>query len=143
MAEPNRLFVSVALLDHWVEHGYVELLGDAIRLPRAAASFVIEEAVRVVGEVSGGGDLHELTNRVRSVRELRALGAEIVDRAMVMTDLAYDVVPGFLISVTGAPVSTAETAALFWSEGESVRDPEAPRSDEELLARYLMEKLER
>jgi hypothetical protein len=135
----NRLFVSTPLLDGWMISGRADLRDGELRLP-SGERFAVEEAVHVMAEVSGVGDAHRLVGRVLPVRELSVLDAEVLDRSMVIGDLAYDVIPGMLASPVGAgPVSTQATLARL---GELSREAASPQSDEELLARYLMERLE-
>jgi hypothetical protein len=136
----NRVFASNALLDRWVSAGSADLVGARLRARATGQSYAVEEAVHITAEVSGGGDASRLVGRVRKVSELLPLGAEILDRSMVVGDLAYDVVPGFLVSPLGSgervPAASviAALSALSFAPGRS-------QSDEELLARYLIEKL--
>jgi hypothetical protein len=72
---------------------------------------------------------------VKSVNYLTELGAEILETSMILGENAYEVVPGFL----GSPVGTfrehrAVTPAL--------RDDPLPKSEEALLAQYLMQTLD-
>lgn len=129
----NRVFASNALLDRWVSAGSADLVGARLRARSTGESYAVEEAVHITAEVSGGGDASGLVGRVRKVSELSSLGAEILDRSMVVGELAYDVVPGFLVSPLGgrAPARSVLAALSALSS----------QSDEELLARYLIEKL--
>ena len=69
---------------------------------------------------------------------LSELGAELLGASMIVGDLAYEVVPGFL----GSPIgSFSERRA------GSIPPPRpvgaiGPKSDEELLAQFLMRNLE-
>jgi hypothetical protein len=136
---PNRVFVSGTVLDGWVISGRADLREGELLL-RGGARFTVEEAAHVVAEVSGLGDAHGLVGRVCALGDLRKLDAEVMDRSMVVGDLAYDVVPGLLASPAGpGPESTEQTLAqlsALSAEGG------AGQSDEELLARYLIERLE-
>jgi hypothetical protein len=91
--------------------------------------------VRIIQEVSGTEDLFDLVGRVKSVNYLTELGAEILETSMILGENAYEVVPGFL----GSPIGTfsehrAGTPAL--------RDDPLPKSEEALLAQYLMQTLD-
>jgi hypothetical protein len=133
----NLVFVSSSALDGWVLAGSAEFLGRELRL-RAGDRFVLEEAAHVVAEVSGLGDAHDLVGRVHPIRRLSLLGAEVLDRSMVIGDLAYDVVSGFLAAPLGGPARGS--AEVLETLGSLASGP--PQSDEELLARYLMQRLE-
>ena len=86
-------------------------------------------------EVTGGTDIHELVGRVKSINYVSELGAELFDTSMILGDLAYEVIPGFM----GTPVGT-----LSEHRAASVPPPvpSAANSDEEMLAQFLMKNLE-
>jgi hypothetical protein len=136
---PNRVFVSSSVLDGWVISGRADLREGEL-LVHGGRRFTVEEAAHVVAEVSGLGDAHGVVGRVCAMSDLRNLDAEVLDRSMVIGDLAYDVVPGLLVSPTGTePVSSEEALArLAALSSEAGKE----KSDEELLARYLIERLE-
>ncbi len=134
---PNRVFMSGALLDRWIAAGRVEFDGRELRVTDDAARFLVEEAAHVVAEVSGSGDTHGLLGAVQPLSVLAALGAEVLHRSMVIGELAYDVIPGYLLSPVGRPGGRVATAALL---GLLTKLSEK-QSDEELLARYLIERL--
>jgi hypothetical protein len=95
----------------------------------------------VLSEVSGGGDSQGFVGRARPVAELATLGAELLDRSMVVGDAAYDVVPGFLVAPLDrgpGPHPVAQIVATLVPLSDA---PEAGQSDEDLLARYLIQKL--
>jgi hypothetical protein len=132
----NRIFVSSELVDRWLSAGTADLRGEKLEARGTGTSYLVEEAVHVTAEVTGSAEVPELVGRVRPLRDLSSLGAEILDRSMVIGDLAYDIVPGFLVAPLGLEPSDAAFLAL-----SSLSD-EASHSDEDLLARYLIEKLE-
>lgn len=136
----NRVFASNALLDRWVSAGSADLVGARLRARATGQSYAVEEAVHITAEVSGGRDASGLVGRVRKVSELLPLGAEILDRSMVVGDLAYDVVPGFLVSPLGS-VRRVPAASVIGALSALSFAPGRSQSDEELLARYLIEKL--
>jgi hypothetical protein len=138
----NRVFVSNSVFDGWVSAGGADLDGARLRARGTGASYAVEEAIHVVAEVSGGEDVSNLVGCVRKVTELAPMGAELLDRSMVIGDLAYDVVPGFLVSPLGPPFDRVSTEALLGSLSVLSESPAGGPSDAELLARYLIEKLE-
>jgi hypothetical protein len=101
----NRVFFPQAALDQW-------------------------QAVRVLAEVTGGLDIHEITGKVKTVAYLTELGAELLGTSMVLADLAYEVIPGFL----GTPIGSFEDHRAGGGAPSST-------SDEELLAQYLIRNL--
>ncbi len=116
----NRVFFPQAALDQWIVDGVVDLQkGELTILGEAGQGrrYVLEEAVRVLREVSGAGDSAKLIGRAKTRASLEARGAEIVESSMLFEDAAYDVEPGWVGTPAGPLV--------------------AARTDEELLARFL------
>lgn len=92
----NRVFFPQSALDDWIVAGRVEFDdGHLVILPEGRR-FKLTEAVRVLQEVSGMGDIHELSGRAKDRAELEGLGAELVESSMLLGDAAYDTVPGWL-----------------------------------------------
>ena len=77
----------------------LRLKGEELLLKSEGRRYRIIEAVRVIREVSGTADPHELVGRVKTRAFLTELGAEILEGSMILGDNAYDVVQGFV----GAP----------------------------------------
>lgn len=134
----NRVFFPQAALDGWVAEGKVELGEAELVIKAERRRYRIMEAVRVLSEVSGAHDAHELVGRVKSVAYLSELGAELLGSSMIIGENAYDVVPGFM----GAPVGSLAQHRAESGAARGSRAPVLPKNEEELLAQYLMSKLE-
>jgi hypothetical protein len=93
--------------------------------------FKLIEAVRVLEEVSGSGDTHDLRGRVKDRAELEGLGAELVESSMLLGDAAYDTVPGWCGTPVWRPAGRRDPSARH-AEGEAEL-----KSDEESLLRFL------
>lgn len=137
----NRLFVSEALLDRWVTFGQVELEEGILKIKPTGARYSLEEGARVIGEATGSGDPAGLVGRVSTLAELSALGAEVLDRSVLVGEVAYDVVPGFIASPAGERGERIPSARLLKELSALSEPPRRGQSDEELLARFLIEKL--
>ena len=139
----NRVFFPQSVLDEWIVAGTVDLQKGELTLRGAGAGrrYSLEEAVRVLREVSGAGDKAELIGRVKTRAQLEGQGAEIVEGSMLFGEAAYDVEPGWV----GVPVGTfadylASRAAETGKKGKAKRDEASgppPQTDEDLLARLL------
>ena len=92
----SRFFFAQALLDRWVHDNRVELTATELVLKGEGRRYRLVEAVRVLAEVTGALDVHELVGRVKTVSFVQELGAELLVSSMLIGDLAYEVVPGFL-----------------------------------------------
>jgi hypothetical protein len=125
----NRVFFPQTLLDEWVGDGRADLRGEELHLKGEGRKYRIIEAIRVLREVSGAPDPHELLGRVKTRAFFTELGAEILEGSMILGDNAYDVVPGFV----GAPLGS-------FADHMRAAPPTATRSaknDEELLAAFV------
>jgi hypothetical protein len=137
----NRLFVSGALLDRWVTVGQVELGESVLEVKRTGTRYALEEAAHIVKEVTGAGDPGGLVGRVRTLSDLSTLGAEVLDRSLVLGDVAYDVVPGFMAARLGASGAKVSSSQVLDELSLLASPRRALQTDEELLARFLIEKL--
>src|SRR5580700_210915 len=95
------------MLDDWIVAGSVEFEGGELVILPEGPRFKLTEAVRVLQEVSGTGDAHELTGRAKDRAELEGLGAELVESSMLLGEAAYDTVPGWF----GVPVGSGSGRA--------------------------------
>src|SRR6202789_3344098 len=98
----NRVFFPQGALDDWLGDNRVDLTGEDPPLGDPGRRFRIIEAVRIVREVTGAGDPHELLGRVKTRAFLTELGAEVLENSMILGDNAYDVIQGFV----GAPIGS-------------------------------------
>jgi hypothetical protein len=127
----NRVFFPQAALDEWIAENRVDLKNDELAIKSEGRRYRIIEAVRVLKEVTGTDDPHELLGRVKTRAFLNELGAEILENSMILGDNAYDVVQGFV----GAPIGS------FADHRKDAGAKARHKSDEELLASFLTNKM--
>lgn len=138
----NRVFFPQPVLDQCLVDGSIEISGNEMTILAEARRYRVAEAVHVMREVSGAADQNDLLGKVKSKLFLEELGAEILEGSMIIGENAYDVVQGWL----GAP-SSSWGEYVQSSERQRARssspnfDAEEPKTDEDLLARYLMKTL--
>jgi hypothetical protein len=159
------LFVSQAMLETWAEQGRIEFTGNVMTLLAGdgkGRTYALEPAVRFLTVVGADQDPHGLVHKVKSVAQLREMGAEPVDDSCIMGDTAYEVQPGFLAEgaalqaaakaprLTPPPVhATAQAASAAAPPAGSrplggaplPKDLEERRKEAEALARFLLENL--
>ena len=133
----NRVFFPQEALDRWLGSGEVELSQGFLTIKSEGRRFRLVEAVRVMSEVSGLPDPHEVVGKVKTVGFLTELGASLLGESMVIADNAYEVIPGWL----GSPVGTFAEHRALQSAGFAPRVSALPRSDEDLLASFLVRSL--
>ena len=127
----NRVFFPQAALDEWLAEDRVELKRNELTIRSEGRRYRIIEAIRVVREVTGAPDPHEVLGRVKTRAYLSELGAEILEGSMILGDNAYDVIPGFV----GAPVGSFSIHRKNTPVPASAKRP--ANNDEELLAAFL------
>jgi hypothetical protein len=136
----NRVFFPQAALDQWIVDGTVDLQRGELTILAEGRRFALDEAVHVLREVTGAGDVAKLVGRVKTRAALEAQGAEIVETSMLFGDTAYDVEPGWVGTPVGSFAehleSSAQRKARTVSGGSAV-----PHTDEELLAKFLARNL--
>lgn len=136
----NRVFFPQEALDRWLVNGEVELASGLLTIRAERRRYRLVEAARVLAEVSGLPDPHEVTGKVKTVGFLTELGASLLGESMVIADNAYEVVPGWV----GSPVGTFAEHRAEREVSTSLPPPRpssAPGSDEELLATFLVRNL--
>ena len=138
----NRVFFPQEALDRWLVNGEVELAQGLLTIKTEKRRYRLVEAARVMAEVSGLPDRHEVMGKVKTVGFLSELGASLLCESMVIADNAYEIVPGWL----GSPVGTfaehrAERFAQASMPAPRRSQSSLPGSDEELLASFLVRNL--
>ncbi len=135
----NRVFFPQTALDVWLSDGTVDLHGDELSIVAEERRYRLTESVRIVNEVTGSADAHDLLGRVKAKQVLQDKGAELLETSMILGENAYDVIPGWL----GDPVGTFEEHVVKRSmmPAPAPRLSHSPGNDEDLLATYLLKNL--
>jgi hypothetical protein len=141
----NRVFFPQTALDRWIVDGAVDLQGGVLSLVGERRTYEVAEAVRVLREVSGVGDLAQLVGKVKTRTSLEQQGAEIVESSMLLGEAAYDVDPGWMGVPVGAfSMRGSDAPASNSKKGKGTKKATKhgpPKTDEELLARFLAKNL--
>jgi len=163
------LFVSQAMLDSWAGQGKIDFVGNVMTLLAGEGkgrSYALDPAVRFLAVLGDETDPNGLLHKVKTVAQLKEMGAEPVDDSCILGDLAYEVEPGFLAEAAAlqaaataqpvrppAPEPAARTAvppsppAAGDPRARSLggtplpKDLEERRKAAEALARFLLENL--
>jgi hypothetical protein len=118
----NRVFFPQGALDEWMVDDRVDLSNEELHLKVDPRRYRVVEAVRVLREITGAGDPHDIVGHVKSKAFLTELGAEIMEDSMIIGDSAYDIVPGFV----GAPIGS-------FDEHRAAHPEHASSTDEQIL----------
>lgn len=130
----SRLFLPQSTLETWALEDRVDLSDDRLLVPSEGKRYPVTPAVRfrtlVVGE-----DAHGLLAKVKTAAQLDALAAEQMADSVLIGETAYEVEPGYVVTVDAdaparAPAARAPTAAPV----------PKPGTDADLLAEFLSTK---
>jgi hypothetical protein len=113
----NQLFFPQEALDRWLVNRVADLSGDQLWLRDPGQRFRLVEGVRVLTEVSGAEDPFDVCGTVRTVGYLLELGAELLGDSMIISENAYQIVPGWL----GTPIVASLQLGL---EPQNSPDPD-------------------
>jgi hypothetical protein len=136
----NRVFFPQEALDRWLANGEVELSQGLLTIRTERRRYRLVEAARVMAEVSGLPDPHEVMGKVKTVGFLSELGASLLGESMVIADNAYEIVPGWLGSPVGSFAEHRKEQSAT-AGTNSARPSASAGSDEELLASFLVRNL--
>jgi hypothetical protein len=122
----EKVFFTQELLDELNANGKLLLEGETITiLTKAKPRFNLQQAVRITS-IDSGDDADKLVGKVKTLKELKDIEAEIFPDSVVIKDNVYRVETGFV----GFPVKE-ENANKGKEESKA-------KKDEELLAEFFL-----
>lgn len=95
-----RLFLSQQRLDEWVEQERVSLDGDTLELT-TGKTYRLVAAVLFEMVEGGDSDTCDMLGKVKTKEQLVEINAEQYSTSVILGDLAYRVIEGFV----GLPIS--------------------------------------
>jgi len=130
-------FIPQATLDSWMDQGKVDLQTDKLVEVGTGQEFALREAVHFV-KVESGEDARGWTNKVKTLEEVRAAGAEHYMTSVIEGETVYVVDPGWVAedAEVSAQVAAAAAPAAPARPGSKGKNPEA-----DALAQLLLDKL--
>lgn len=139
-------FLPQPTLDGWSEEGKVDLQVGRILETATKAEFPVREAVHFV-KVESGPDDQSLLNKVKTVEQLKALGAEHYLTSVILGETVYEVVPGWIAEEPGdrAPVAAVSSSPVQARPAAGGAKPgkgfEGKNQEADMLAKLLLDKL--
>lgn len=137
----NRVFFPQSAVDQWGIDGKIDLVSGELILLAEGRRYKVEECVRIVAEVTGANDGHAIVGKVKPKRALDEIGAEILENSMILGDNAYDIVPGWMGAATSTFADHLLSAERMEARGGKTDLGTGPHSDEELLQRFVEDRL--
>ncbi|MCA9669259.1 MAG: hypothetical protein KC503_26870 [Myxococcales bacterium] len=95
----SRLFLSQEALDIWLMQGHVRLDGEHMVIDDQR--YTLLPAVRFVEIAGGQPDRAQLLGKVKTERQLIALGAEHYMESVIIEGIGYQVQQGFVGQLAG------------------------------------------
>ena len=133
----NRVFFPQSAVDQWGIDGKIDLVAGELILLVEGRHYKVEEAVRVVTEVTGANDDRKIIGRVKPKRALDEIGAELLENSMILGDNAYDIVPGWIGAATCSFADHLLSPERMKARGDRTDIGTGPKDDEELLQRFV------
>ena len=133
----NRVFFPQSAVDQWGIDGKIDLVAGELILLVEGRHYKVEEAVRVVTEVTGANDDRKIIGRVKPKRALDEIGAELRENSMILGDNAYDIVPGWIGAATCSFADHLLSPERMKARGGRTDLGTGPKDDEELLQRFV------
>jgi hypothetical protein len=137
----NRVFFPQSAVDQWGIDGKIDLVAGELILLADGRRYKVEEAVRIVTEVTGANDDRQIIGKVKPKRALDEIGAELLESSMILGDNAYDVVPGWMGTPTGPFADHLLSPERMKARGGKTDVGAGLHTDEELLTRFMNDEL--
>ena len=123
-----KLFLPQKTLEDWSGSEKADLEDGKLVVKDTKSAHSVVAAVHFVKVISGT-DAHQLTGRVKTMKQLDELGAEHMMDSVLLGETAFEVVPGYVADV---PAPTAASK-------NDRKKPISPEAD--LLAAFILDKL--
>ena len=125
-------FIPQSTLDSWMDQGKVDVQPDRLVDLATRQEFPMREGIHFV-KVESGADVQGWSLKVKSLEEIRSVGAEHYMTSVIHGETVYFVEPGWIAEDGGSGEAPAARAPGKKAEG---KNPEA-----DALAQLLLDKL--
>ena len=139
----NRVFFPQTAVDQWGIDGKIDLVGNELILLAEGRRYKVEEAVRIVTEVTGANDDRKIIGKVKPKRALDEIGAELLETSMILGENAYDVVPGWMGTPAGPFNDHLLSEERMTARAGKTDIGAGPHTEEELLERFCKDELDK
>ncbi len=97
------VFITNAMLTQWSDQGKVRLDDTTLTLLQENRTVKLKPAVRFTKVIDDGDDPNKLTGKVKTKEQLDEIGAEHYLDSVILGDVGYQVVEGFLGDLSPPP----------------------------------------
>ena len=102
------VFIPQSMLDQWADQGQVELQNTTLKLLKEGRSVDLNPAVRFLSVIGDDPDPHGLKGKVKTAEQLKEMGAEHYMDSVILGDVGYQVVEGFMGDLTKPAAEAAQ-----------------------------------
>lgn len=122
------VFIAQKTLDQWTDAGKVRLEEFELHLLKERRSVSLRPAVRFLRMIDGTEDTPRLLGKVKSADQLRDLGAEHYMDSVLLGDIAYEVIEGYLGDLQPPVATEASTVPPSFPKqvAENAAESQAP-----------------
>lgn len=132
-----RYFLPQETLDGWSEAGTVDIQDDKLVDLSDESRYPIREAIHFV-RLESGEDENGLLRKVKSLDQVKALGAEHYLTSVIIGETVYEVVPGWIAEASSGSASASAPAP---AKPATSKKFEPGNQEADLLAKLLLDKL--
>jgi hypothetical protein len=97
------VFITQQMLTAWTDQGKVRLDENTLHLLQEGRTVNLKPAVRFTKLIDAGEDPHKLVGKVKTTEQLHELGAEHYMDSVILGDVGYTVVEGFMGDLSPPP----------------------------------------
>jgi hypothetical protein len=138
------VFLSHDLLQQWTDQGKAKLDDTVLSLTALDRTATLKPAVRFTALIDGSDEVHRLLGKVKTTAQLGELGAEHYMDSVLLGDVAYTVVDGFLGDLSpGKRTTLASSGVGRLAPALTSSTPPAsagtPQSDAEVLSKLFLQ----
>jgi hypothetical protein len=133
------VFITNAMLTQWSDQGKVRLDDTTLTLLKEARTVKLKPAVRFTKTIDDSADPNSLLGKVKTTEQLAEMGAEHYLDSVILGEVGYQVVEGFMGDLSPppkpaapppeAPAPTAAAAPPAGPAPLAEPPPERPRAD--------------
>ena len=133
------VFITNAMLTQWSDQGKVRLDDTTLTLLQENRTVKLKPAVRFTKLIDPGEDPNKLIGKVKTPEQLAEMKAEHYMDSVILGDIGYTVVEGYLGDLSPQKKQTpAQATKPAPAPVDVTPDPEDPLTDAEALSKLFL-----
>jgi len=139
----NKVFFTQKVLDSLNDEDKIKIDGNRLAITGPDGlerAYEVVPAFRFLKQETEGEDKFDLVGKVKTEKEVKEMGVDAYANSAIYNDIVYEIESGF-IGVPIAALAAADAAAASGKPEEAQKAQAAAKSDEDLLADFMMKHL--